>query len=153
MSIQALAWVFYQEVKPSQTKLVLIALANYCNDDGLAWPSVETICSVTSQNRKTVLKALKNLESMKLITDTGKRTGKTWGVRVFRLAVPDTVLLKVRSGTKFTTKRSLTRPEAVPKTVHRTNKEPLLTTGEKQQKQNVEQLAEHLAKLKGACKR
>lgn len=153
MSIQALAWVFSTEVRPSQTKLVLIALANYCNDNALAWPSVETICGVTSQNRKTVLRALKNLEAMNLITDTGKRSGKTWGVRVFRLAVPDTVLLKVRSSTTFTRKRYQPRPEAVPKTGHRTNKEPFLTKQpDEQRNNNISQIAEHLANLKKACK-
>lgn len=86
MSIGALNWAFDQRVRPSSVKFVLVAIAD-CADthSGTAWPSIEHLCSTTSQDRKTVIAALQRLVDTGWIADTGERRGRTKQVRVFRL--------------------------------------------------------------------
>lgn len=48
---------------PSTCKLVLIILSHYANDDGICWPSVESIGNGTSLSRSAVIKAIKWLEA------------------------------------------------------------------------------------------
>lgn len=90
MSIAALNWAFRAQAGSSSRKLVLIALANWCGANNETYPSVEAICGVTELNRKTVLDTLHALANAGLITDTGRRTGRSNGVRVWRLAVYET---------------------------------------------------------------
>ena len=90
MSISALNWAFRAQAGSSSRKLVLIALANWCGANNETYPSVEAICGVTELNRKTVLDTLHGLADAGLILDTGRRTGRSNGVRVWRLAVPET---------------------------------------------------------------
>jgi len=85
MSIAAISWVFKQEIKPSSLKFVLVALADCADDKGICWPSVEHITETTSQDRKTVIKSLDELESRGWLVDTGKRMGRTNQVKVYRL--------------------------------------------------------------------
>lgn len=88
MSIQAVNWALKVKVGSSSRKFVLLALANFANDMGEAYPSCETLCAVTEQDRKTVLRALAALEESGLIADTGERKGHTRGVPVYRLNTP-----------------------------------------------------------------
>jgi hypothetical protein len=89
MSLHAMIWVLGQDIRPSSIKFVLLALADHTGqnseDSNLVWPSLEAICQKTSQDRKTVISALDHLERMRLLEDTGKRTGATGQVKVYRL--------------------------------------------------------------------
>lgn len=85
MSIHALSWAFKIEAMPSSKKFVLVALANFASETGMAYPSVETICRLTCQQDATVRRALDSLVDEKVITDTGKRVGRTQQVKVYRL--------------------------------------------------------------------
>ena len=85
MSVAAMTWVFSQDVRPSQVKFVLLAIADNANHLGLAWPSLESICSKTSQDRKTVIAALDYLESLNLVRDTKERRGETGQIKVYEL--------------------------------------------------------------------
>lgn len=88
MSVEKLSWALAAEVHPATCKLVLIALANSCPADGLAFPSVKTICRQTSLNRKTVLGCVKKLQEGGFISDTGIRVGATKSIRAFDLNSP-----------------------------------------------------------------
>jgi hypothetical protein len=85
MSIRAIDWAFRQQIASSQDKFVLVALADYANDSGHAWPTITTTTRKTGQDRKTVIAALHRLEARGWIEDTGKRAGKTKQVKVYRL--------------------------------------------------------------------
>lgn len=69
----------------SSQKFVLVALANYASETGKAYPSVETICRITSQQDATVRRALDALEQAQVIKDTGQRVGNTRQVKVYQL--------------------------------------------------------------------
>lgn len=85
MSLKALTWALEQDIFSCQRKFVLVALANFANENHLAYPSVQTVCSITSQNDKTVRKALKDLISENYIEDTGDRAGSRQQVKVYKL--------------------------------------------------------------------
>lgn len=63
MSVQAISWAMRQDVPSSGAKFVLVVLANYANHDGLAFPSIPTISSDTSQGERTVQRHLRYLET------------------------------------------------------------------------------------------
>lgn len=85
MSIRYLNDAFDMDVKPSSLKFVLVALADYANDEGEAYPSIETLVNKTSQNRKTVQANIKKLIALGLIEDTGKKRGKTKQIPVLKM--------------------------------------------------------------------
>ena len=94
MSIWAVNWAFHTEVAPPVHKLVLVALANFADDEDLAWPHVETLAGMASVSTRTVQRALKALEEAGLIERSmGLAAGARGGLRrtnsVYRLNVPD----------------------------------------------------------------
>ena len=117
MSIQAIAWVFSQEIHPSTAKFVLIALANYIQEDGTAWCAISTISEITSQDRKTVVRALADLTKQGHITDTGERKGATGHIKVYQIRVPDAVLLQMPKQSRFSRQQSRSSHRTVPDTV------------------------------------
>jgi DNA-binding transcriptional MocR family regulator len=84
MSIEAMQWAFNQDIKPSSMKFVLVALGDNAQHDGMAWPSIAALSEKTGQDRKTVMSALDRLEAAGYLTDTGKRTGSTGQIKVYR---------------------------------------------------------------------
>ena len=62
MSMEAVAWAFRQEVKPSGAKFVLVALANYENPRGI-FPGQATLGKMTGQSERTVRNHLDALEA------------------------------------------------------------------------------------------
>lgn len=48
MSVQAMTAAFALKVENPTAKLVLLALANYADQDGRCWPSQKKLCEVTS---------------------------------------------------------------------------------------------------------
>lgn len=77
-------WAFNQDIKPSSVKFVLVSLGDNAQHDGLAWPSIAALSQKTGQDRKTVIAALDKLEAMGYLADSGKRTGKTGQVKVYK---------------------------------------------------------------------
>jgi len=68
---------------------VLLALADCAGgggDDSIVWPCIKTISDKTSQDRKTVISALDELERIGFLIDTGKKVGATGQVKVYQLA-------------------------------------------------------------------
>ena len=51
----------------STAKLLLIVLADYANDEGMAWPSVKTMAEETEKSERSIQLLLRKLEQMRLI--------------------------------------------------------------------------------------
>ena len=83
MSIEFLNLAFKAPVKPSSLKFVLVALSDFANEAGEAYPSIETLENKTSQNRKTILANIAKLIELGLARDTGERKGKTRQIPVY----------------------------------------------------------------------
>lgn len=55
-------WAFNQDISKSSAKLVLIAISNYADEKGIAYPSWTTLEKKCSSSRKTIYNSLKYLE-------------------------------------------------------------------------------------------
>ena len=60
-------WAWYQDLKPVP-KLVLMALADAANDQGICWPSVATIAGKVGVSTRTVQRIMQTLISRELLT-------------------------------------------------------------------------------------
>ena len=152
MSIQAIAWVFSQEIRPSTAKFVLVALVNYINDDSTAWCPISRLSEITSQDRKTVMHALSKLEEQGHITDTGKRVGATGQIKLYQVRVPDAVLLRKSKSTALGGKQYQFSRQRVPNTVHDPYKLSVINRSDEKRTNSTIPIGEHLAKLKAAKK-
>jgi hypothetical protein len=88
MSWQAIAWSIRQTTGSARRKLLLLALANYADENGVCWPSQETLGRDTEQSLDTVQRQLASLEKLKLLTRERmpKRRGQWQGHR-YKLAL------------------------------------------------------------------
>jgi hypothetical protein len=68
LSVQALSCAFAMRGIGSSEKLVLLALANFCNDKFECWPSQERLAADTELGERTVWNALKGLEAKGILT-------------------------------------------------------------------------------------
>lgn len=66
MSIRAMTWAFALPLEP-RAKIALLAIADNARDDGVAWPSRDTIAEKSSQSRATVNRRMKLLAEMGVI--------------------------------------------------------------------------------------
>ena len=111
MSARATFWAWEQDI-PSSEKLVLLCLADcHNNDTNQCNPSIIYICSKTNQDRKTVLKSLKNLNERCLLTRT----------KVYGSSNQYNLSLSTNIGTKVVPNSV---QEVVPKMVHKPKREP-----------------------------
>lgn len=85
MSLQALSWAFKLPLKPASLKLTLIALVDHANAHGMCYPSLDSLVAKTSLDRKTVIANIDKLEEYGFLGDTGKRTGATGQIKIYRL--------------------------------------------------------------------
>ena len=85
MSIRSLNWAFDGGIPSSSCKFVLVALADFANEDWQSYPSVETLCRKTSLERKTVISCMNRLEEAGFLKDTGLRKGATKQVKVLQI--------------------------------------------------------------------
>ena len=61
MSLQAITWAWKQTCPTSSAKLVLLKLADYANEDGHAWSSLDHLADCCQMDRRTVIRSLSGL--------------------------------------------------------------------------------------------
>ncbi|MCH9274977.1 helix-turn-helix domain-containing protein [Bifidobacterium amazonense] len=77
MSIELVARAKKTRLKgDSTTKLLLIVLADYANDDRQAWPSVATLAAEVEVGDRTIQRSLRKLKTLGLITEGDQRLTK-----------------------------------------------------------------------------
>lgn len=77
MSIRAVAWALDHSPATATDLLVLIAVADFTDDTGLAWPSIRTLAHRARVSERTVQRCIRNLEAMgQLTVDTGGQAGR-----------------------------------------------------------------------------
>lgn len=84
MGVRAMQWAWRAQVTPT-CKLVLIALADRADDDGICWPSVEDITTRTGLAERTVRRDLGTLADLGLIV-RDRRNGQS---NMFRMTFED----------------------------------------------------------------
>lgn len=67
MSIRIMGAVWERQDITSTQKLVLLALADWANDEGHCWPSIDRLCKKSCLKRRSVQNAIRDLENMGII--------------------------------------------------------------------------------------
>ena len=68
MSIRAMSWAWEQATTSSGAKLVLLALADHANDDGVCWPGMKRIAEKCGMSSRQVSNHVTGLEECGLIS-------------------------------------------------------------------------------------
>jgi Helix-turn-helix domain len=86
--------VWQQGPDDRSQRLLMLALADHANDQGLCWPSTKTLAGKACMNVRTVLRTLKDLESGKWLTvarRSHEHRGNTYQLSLERLHSHDSV--------------------------------------------------------------
>ena len=75
MSFEYMAYAVKQKVKSPISKLVLLMLANYADENGRCYPSQKHLAKICHVSRQSINKYIKDLEQSGLITITKKSNG------------------------------------------------------------------------------
>ena len=67
MSIQALSWSIKQTVETPTTKLVLVLLANYCDENNSCYPSEKHLAKLVGVSDRTIRRCITDLQEKNLI--------------------------------------------------------------------------------------
>lgn len=67
MSIKAMTWAWGLEQLPLRETVVLLALADAANDDGVCWPSQATLARKSRGSKRSVQRAISNLREWGLV--------------------------------------------------------------------------------------
>ena len=103
MSIWAVNWALNEQLPSTMSKLLLVALANFANDEDEAWPHLETLESMVGVSKRTVLRGLRELcdggwiSRLQGFAD-GPRGGLVKVNSVYRLNLPETVTRRCGHG-------------------------------------------------------
>ena len=80
-----MAWALKQPAKTNE-KFLLIVIANYADEKGHAWPSVDRLCVDTGMARATVQRALRKLEKNGFITRHKRIRGRLQTSNLYALS-------------------------------------------------------------------
>ena len=88
MSIEAISavWKYSRQTKPAP-RLVLLALADYTNHEGIAWPAVSTLARKVWMSKRNVQRCLRVLEKtgeLEVRRNQGRR-----GSNIYRIRLPN----------------------------------------------------------------
>jgi hypothetical protein len=79
ISVEATRWVWTESLSERSARLVMLAIAAHCNEDGYAWPSQETIMECCKLSKPIVIEAIEKLVVLNELTyeKGGKGAGDT----------------------------------------------------------------------------
>ena len=87
MSAKATFWAWEQELNHA-TKIVLLSLANYSNDQDESWHGMKSLSKACGLSRRSIITHLQKLESLGLLTIIGrKRDGVLNDTNVYKLNI------------------------------------------------------------------
>tara|TARA_R110000803_G_scaffold39600_1_gene85427 strand:+ start:1058 stop:1672 length:615 start_codon:yes stop_codon:yes gene_type:complete len=75
MSFQAMAWAVKQPTKSTGTKLVLLMLANYADENGNCYPSQAHLAKICHCSRQSINKYISDLVELGFVNITKKSNG------------------------------------------------------------------------------
>jgi biotin operon repressor len=75
MSYSAMAWARGIKTGSATIKSVLLAVANYADEEGICWPSQEQLADDTELSRHSIMRALDQLEDMGLLSRERRHRG------------------------------------------------------------------------------
>ena len=93
MSIKVMTWAWSQDVE-ARDKLVLMALADHADDDGICWPGIKGVAAKNRISERAVQRHLANLQEVGLLTVTpqyrldGSRTTNLYQIQMTPTSPP-----------------------------------------------------------------
>ena len=87
MSVRAMTWVWGLEELPQKETLVLLALADQANDEGLCWPRLDTLAPKSRMSVRSVKRAVAFLRRAGLVETTIRSSQEGRRGNVYRLMV------------------------------------------------------------------
>ena len=89
MSVRIMSQVWEIPTVKGTEKLVLLALADNANDEGIAWPSIGTIARKCGVSRRYAIEILNNLETLGLIEVQHRRIDELKNqTNIYRVVIP-----------------------------------------------------------------
>ena len=88
MSVEAISEVWKRSRQKSGSLLVLLALADYTNNEGIAWPAVSALARkvrMSKRNTQRCVRALQEAGELEVRRNRGRR-----GSNIYRILVPNT---------------------------------------------------------------
>lgn len=95
MSVQAMALAWKLQTGSATMKAVLVAVANYADEEGVCWPSQEQLSADTELSRHTIMRAMDALEELGLLSRERRHRGD--GSRTSDLIMLDLSSMEQRS--------------------------------------------------------
>ena len=86
MSIRVMSQVWEHSHATGGQLLVLLAIADFSNDDGEAWPSVPTLAKKARISERHTQRVVKQLKAMGELVVDSKASGQ-WGTNIYRIAL------------------------------------------------------------------
>lgn len=80
MSIRCTKWAQDQRLDNPSAQIVLYVIADFADEDGMSWPRLATIATLSRQSRSSVKRRLREMQALGLLTrnkrhlDSGRRT-------------------------------------------------------------------------------
>jgi hypothetical protein len=88
MSLRALTWAWEQELTNPSEKLVLLAIADHANDDGMCWPSMSHVAERCLLSTRQIQRITEQLVHYGLVTrERRKRPDGTLGTYTYTLNI------------------------------------------------------------------
>lgn len=119
MSVEAIQWALMLDHKNATHKVVLIALANHANPDGgECYPSIARLETYTGLHRSNIIKAVKQMEELGIISaihERGKKTRYTLKLAVKVVAPRDRSRSDTSSAPRPDQSRSATGTSSAPR--------------------------------------
>lgn len=76
MAIKVISWALHLPLKRPTLKLVLLALADHADNDGVCWPSIKRLELFTGLSSRAIQRAIRELQKLSILTLT-ERPGST----------------------------------------------------------------------------
>lgn len=103
MSYSAMAWARGIKTGSATVKSVLLAVANYADEEGVCWPSQEQLSDDTELSRHSIMRALDQLEEQGLLSRERRHRGD--GSRTSDLIILDLSRTEQRSSQQRSTQQ------------------------------------------------
>jgi hypothetical protein len=101
MSVQAIAWALSVKTKSPSAKLVLVTIANYCDESGFCWPSQELIARQSEQSIDSVQRRLQELvKAGFILRKVRRRKSSLYQLLMPEIKKPQTAVLNDRNEIK-----------------------------------------------------
>jgi len=87
VSVHVTSWAWRQVCPTSSAKLILLKLADSCNDLGVCWPSQKYLAEHCQMSERHVRRSIEELEKLDLLAvRRNKKTDGTWDLNVYTLS-------------------------------------------------------------------